>query len=134
MATVASNEMTNVFNGNIRLDSEGKATVSLPDWFESANADFKYQLTAIGAPGPNLYISKEVTGNNFEIAGGTPGMKVSWQISATRNDNYAKSNPMVNVTEKKADEKGFYIHPEAFGKPEEKGIEYQTMKNSGAIE
>jgi len=128
MSSVASDEMTNIINGNILLDSEGKATVKLPDWFEAANTDFKYQLTAIGAPGPNIYISKEISDNCFEISGGASGMKVSWMITAVRNDNFAKTNQIVNVTDKKTEEKGYYLHPEAFGKSEEFGIEYQTQK------
>jgi hypothetical protein len=47
---------------------------------KSVNGTFRYQLTAIGAPGPNLYISQEVSNNQFTIAGGEPGMKVSWQV------------------------------------------------------
>jgi len=55
-------------------------------------------------------------------------MKVSWMITAVRNDNFAKTNQIVNVTDKKTEEKGYYLHPEAFGKSEEFGIEYQTQK------
>jgi hypothetical protein len=124
LSSVASNEMTNILNGNVKLDSDGKAIIKLPEWFEPASTDFRYQLTAIGAPGPNLYISKEIGNNSFEIAGGSSGMKVSWMVTAVRNDNYAKSNPIVNETDKKSDEKGYYLHPESYGKPEESGIEY----------
>jgi hypothetical protein len=60
-----------------RVGAGGEAVVQLPDWFETLNADFRYQLTAIGAPGPNLYIAQEVQGNSFRLAGGSPGMKVS---------------------------------------------------------
>jgi hypothetical protein len=53
-----------------------------------------YSLTAIGAPAPNLYIAQEVTNNSFEIAGGAPGMKVSWQVTGIRQDAFAKANPL----------------------------------------
>ena len=33
--------------------------------------------TAIGAPAPNLYTAKEISGNPFEIAGRKAGGKVS---------------------------------------------------------
>ena len=69
--------MMNVYNGNVTLNNSGEALVKLPDWFEALNKDFKYQLTAIGAPGPNLYIAEKVSGNRFKIAGGTEGMEVS---------------------------------------------------------
>jgi hypothetical protein len=43
------------------LDNKGKAEIELPDWFGILNKDFRYQLTAIGAPGPNLYIAEEIS-------------------------------------------------------------------------
>lgn len=50
--------------------------MTLPEWFETLNRDFRYQLTAVGAPGPNLYVAEEISGNHFKIAGGQPGAKV----------------------------------------------------------
>ncbi len=44
--------MLNVYNGNTLLDINGESVVELPDWFEALNMDYRYQLTAIGAPGP----------------------------------------------------------------------------------
>ena len=41
---VESSEMLNTYSGNITLDSDGKATVQMPDWFEAENGDFRYQL------------------------------------------------------------------------------------------
>ena len=40
--------MMNIYTGNVTTDSEGFATVHLPDWFEAVNTDFRYQLTVIG--------------------------------------------------------------------------------------
>ncbi len=59
-ASVESSDMKNIYDGVVTLDSNGAATVTLPDWFEALNQDFRYQLTAIGAPGPDLYIATEV--------------------------------------------------------------------------
>lgn len=50
----------------------------MQNWFEVLNKDFRYQLTPIGALGPNLYIAQPVANNRFQIAGGAPGMTVSW--------------------------------------------------------
>jgi len=93
-SSLESDEMANIYNGNAKLDEKGKAIVTLPDWFDALNENFRYQLTAVGAPGPNLYIANEVKNNQFEIAGGMPGMKVSWQIVGTRKDKYATENPL----------------------------------------
>jgi len=127
-SNVISDDMTSVYNGNVVLDGNGKAGIQLPEWFEKLNKDYKYQLTAIGAPGPNLYISKEISNNNFEISGGVSGMKVSWQVTGIRNDNFAKNNPIKIETDKKENEKGLYMHPESFGLSKEKGIDYQVNK------
>jgi len=121
-SSVNSSERINVYNGNAILNSEGKAVVSLPDWFESLNTDYRYQLTPIGAYA-QLYISEEISVNKFEISGGKPGLKVSWQVTGTRNDNYAKANPLKVVTEKKENEKGYYLTPEVFGRSKNMGIE-----------
>jgi hypothetical protein len=42
----------------------------LPEYFEELNRDLCYQLSAIGAPAPGLYIAEEVSENRFKIAGG----------------------------------------------------------------
>ena len=58
---VESPDMKNVYDGVIVLDNKGEGEIELPDWFSALNKDFRYQLTAIGAPGPNLHIAKEIS-------------------------------------------------------------------------
>jgi hypothetical protein len=89
---VESPDMMNIYNGNVTLDAQGSATVTMPEWFEALNRDFRYQLTAVGAPGPNLYVSQKIAGNTFAIAGGTPGGEVSWQVTGVRQDAWANAN------------------------------------------
>ena len=117
---VESPDMMNIYNGTVVLDAEGKAAIVLPDWFEALNRDFRYQLTAIGAPGPNLYIAQEVANNKFAIAGGQPGAKVSWQVTGVRHDAWADAHRIPLEVEKKGLEKGKYLHPELFGLAPEK--------------
>lgn len=109
---VESDEMLNVYSGNITLDEFGKGTVTLPDWFESLNMDFRYQLTSIGIPSPNVYISSEIENNKFSIAGGHPGAKISWQVSGTRQDRYANKYRIQVETQKYTP--GEYLHPELY--------------------
>jgi hypothetical protein len=123
-ASVESSEMMNIYTGNVVLDGGGSATVVLPGWFEAVNADFRYQLTAIGAAAPGLHVAEEVANNHFSVAGGAPGMKVSWQVTAVRHDAYAKAHPMVVEQEKTDKERGFYVHPDLYGQPAEKEIEW----------
>jgi hypothetical protein len=119
---VESPDMMNVYNGNAVLDEDGQAWVELPDWFEALNRDYRYQLTPIGAPGPNLFIAEGVSGNRFKIAGGEPGMQVSWQVTGIRQDPWANANRIQVEEEKPEDEQGYYLHPEVYGQPESQGI------------
>ena len=119
---VESPDMMNVYNGNVVLDAKGQATVELPEWFQALNQDFRYQLTALGAPGPDLYIAQEIEGNRFTIGGGDPGLKVSWMVTGIRHDAYAEAHRIPVEQDKPESERGFYLHPELFGKPAEQGI------------
>jgi hypothetical protein len=120
---VESPDMMNVYNGNVVLDKKGQALVELPEYFEALNQDFRYQLTAIGAPGPNLYIAEKISENRFKISGGKPGMEVSWQVTGVRHDPYAVAHRVQVEEEKKDEERGYYLNPMAYGLPEEKGID-----------
>jgi hypothetical protein len=119
---VESPDMMNIYNGNVVLDARGEAVVELPAWFEALNRDFRYQLTAVGAPGPNVYVAQKVSGNRFRIAGGTEGMEVSWQVTGIRNDAYARMNPIPVEETKPAADKGRYLHPRAFGMDDRMGV------------
>jgi hypothetical protein len=111
---VESPDMMNVYNGNITLNGDGKATVELPEWFEALNRDFRYQLTSIGSFAP-VYISREIAAGEFEIAGGGPSQKVSWQVTGIRQDAWANANRIPLEPEKSHEDRGRYLHPELFG-------------------
>jgi trimeric autotransporter adhesin len=121
--SVQSSEMMNIYSGNITTDELGLATVTLPEWFEAVNTDFRYQLTTIGRDA-HAWIAKEVSNKQFKIATNASRVKVSWQITAVRQDAYAKAHPLVVEEEKPAKEKGFYQHPELYGQPAEKQAEW----------
>lgn len=112
---VESPDMMNIYNGTVTLDATGEARVELPDYFESLNRDFRYQLTAIGQPGPSLFIAREVQDNQFSIAGGAPGMRVSWQVTGVRQDPWAEKNRIEVEVDKPDAERGSYLHAEAWG-------------------
>jgi hypothetical protein len=119
---VESPDMMNIYNGNVVMDGNGEAEVELPDWFMALNKDFRYQLTSIGGPGPNLYIARKVDGGRFRIAGGSPGLEVSWQVTGIRQDAWAKANRVAVEEDKAEKEKGKYLNPDLYGQPKEKGI------------
>ena len=121
---VESPDMKNIYDGVVALDAEGAAVVELPAWFEALNQDFRYQLTPIGAPGPNLYVAQEINGRRFTISGGAAGMRVSWQVTGIRHDVYAEAHRSPVEQDKAETERGFYLHPELFGQPPEKHVEW----------
>ncbi len=118
---VESPDMKNVYDGIAVLDGDGRATVTLPDYFEALNRDFRYQLTCIGGYAP-VYISEEIEGNRFVIAGGKADMRVSWQVTGIRKDAFARAVKSDIEPYKTDEERGRYLHPEAFGFGMEKSI------------
>jgi len=127
--SMESNEVLNYYRGNVVLDANGEATIQLPSYFNSINnTNYNYNLTPIGAPA-QLYVKTEVSGNNFVIAGGVAGMKVSWTLTAERNDPYLQQNPDNRLVElpKTGDAAGKYLVPSLFGQPESAGIYYKPI-------
>lgn len=112
---VESPALVTFYDGTVRLDAKGQAVVQLPDYFEALNTDFHYQLTCIGGFA-QVYIGREITNNQFTIAGGQAGMKISWQVSARRHDPWARDNPYQAEEEKGPEDKGKYFYPEGYGK------------------
>ena len=121
---VESPDMKNIYDGVVTLDSAGESVVELPAWFEPLNQDYRYQLTPVGAPGPNLYVAEKIRGSRFKIAGGQPGMEVSWQVTGIRHDVYAEAHRSPVEQDKPEAERGLYLHPELFDEPPEKSIEW----------
>ena len=120
---VESPDMKNIYDGNVTTDENGEATVMLPDYFEALNSDFRYQLTVIGTFA-QVIVAEEIKDNRFTIKTSAPGVKVSWQVTGIRQDAWANQN-RIKVEESKTEkERGFFLHPEALGKDEERGVEW----------
>ncbi len=120
-SVVESPDMMNVYNGNVITDDRGEVVVTLPDYFEALNANYRYQLTVIGQPAL-AYVSEEIAESRFSIKTDRPGVKVSWQITGIRRDPYALANPVVVEEDKSEAERGLYLHPALYGQPEDLGI------------
>jgi hypothetical protein len=118
---VESPDMMNVYNGNMVTDAEGFAVVTLPDYFEALNRDFRYQLTVIGQFAQAI-VAEEINGNRFRIRTDRPGVKVSWQVTGVRHDAWANAHRIRVVEEKPEAERGRYLNPEVYGQPAEKRI------------
>jgi len=120
---VESPDMMNIYNGNVTTDGNGYATITMPDYFEALNRDFRYQLTVIDSANFALVrISRKMEGNTFEIASNLPNIEVSWTVTGIRQDAWANKNRIPNSVDKTGDEKGKLLHPEAFDQPASKGV------------
>jgi len=67
-------------------------------------------------------VKQEITNNRFTIKTSRPGVKVSWQVTGIRHDAYANTDRIPVEEDKPQDERGYFLHPEAFGEPDSKGI------------
>lgn len=122
---VESPDMMNIYNGNVTTDANGIAAVTLPNYFNALNKDFRYQLTTIGAFAQAI-IKEEVTGNHFTIQTSQPNVKVSWQVTGVRKDKFAEAHRVQVEVEKEPWNKGFYLHAKEFGLDKTKSIPWRS--------
>jgi len=118
---VESPDMKNIYDGVVTTDRDGSATVTLPDWFEALNRDFRYQLTVIGQFAQAIVASK-IAGNRFTVRTDKPKVEVSWQVTGIRQDAYANAHRIPVEQDKSEKERNHYLHPELFGQAEEGSI------------
>ena len=116
-------EPYNLYRGNVVTDAQGYAVVQLPDYFESINRDFRYQLTVIGQFAQAI-VAQEIRNNQFTIRTDKPFVKVSWEVKAIRNDHWVQQYGYQTEQEKPRELQGKYLNPELYGQPKELGIHY----------
>ena len=81
--------MMNVYNGNVTTDADGNATVTLPEWFEALNRDFRYQLTVIGQFAQATWPPNR--GQPLRHRTNLGDVKVSWQVTGIRHDPWPRN-------------------------------------------
>jgi hypothetical protein len=118
---VESPDMMNIYNGNVITDASGTAVVTMPDWFEALNRDFRYQLTVIGQFAQAI-VATEMSDKSFTIKTDKPNVKVSWQVTGIRQDAWANAHRIPTEEDKDEADKGHYLHPELFHHSGEKSI------------
>ena len=124
---VESPDMMNVYNGNVTTDGKGDAVVTLPDYFDALNQDFRYQLTVLGQFAQAI-VGHKIEGNRFAIKTDKPNVEVSWQVTGIRQDAFANANRIPVEELKPADERGRYLHPKENGKPERLSVQHARIQ------
>jgi hypothetical protein len=118
---VESPDMKNIYDGNVITDNNGEAVVTLPDYFQALNKDYRYQLTVIGTFAQAIVTSK-ISNNRFTIKTNAPNVEVSWQVTGIRQDAWANKHRIPVEVEKAKEEQGYYLTPSVHDQPEEKNI------------
>lgn len=116
----------NFYSGNATTDANGYAWVTLPDYFEEINTNYKYQLTIVddrdAADFVAVKVSKKIRQNRFQIRTSAPNVEVSWRVEADRNDLYVRRKQPKDVLDKEGPEIGTYQHPELYHQDRSKVI------------
>ncbi|MFM9997039.1 MAG: hypothetical protein ACKVU4_14710 [Phycisphaerales bacterium] len=124
---VESPDMMNIYNGNTVTGADGYATVDLPEWFETLNRDFRYQLTVVDEADLDVFVFakvvRKIAGNRFTIRTSLPHVEVSWQVTGVRHDAWAEAHRIRVEEEKPEHDRGRYLHPELYGQPPEMRVE-----------
>ena len=122
---VESPDMMNIYNGNVTTDASGEAAVELPEWFETLNRDFRYQLTVIGQFAQAIVAGK-VANHRFVINTDKPNVEVSWQVTGIRQDAFANAHRIPVEAEKAPADRGHYLYPDLVGALETARIGYMA--------
>ena len=124
-----SNEVLNIYRGNVIFDINGEAIVTLPEYYDAINKNPSYHLTPVGSFA-QLFIKEEMKNGAFIIGGGSVGQKASWTVYSERNDAYLQKYPEKRnvVLEKRESQKGKYFIPALFNQPQSKAINQSTKK------
>lgn len=125
---VESPDMKNIYDGVTTTNGSGLATITMPSWFQALNMDYRYQLTCIGQFAQAI-VQQEMAGNQFVIKTDKPYVKVSWQVTGTRNDPWARDHRIPLEKAKAANEAGKYIYPQGYGKTNDQLLDILKPSN-----
>lgn len=129
-ACIESDEMLNLYSGNVVTDQEGYATVTVPNWFTALNTDFRYQLTVVEGGGDEFVqvrVARKIENDRFVIRATHANVEISWQITGLRNDAYARAHPLSVEEAKPEFQRGYYLNPEAHGQPESLSVNHAPV-------
>lgn len=134
-SSVESDERLNLYRGEVITDKNGRATITLPNYFDALNEEALYQLTVVANEESDFVmaqVSQRLKNGKFKIRTSAPNTTVSWQVSGRRHDPTSNYYPLEVERNKTKDEKGKYFVPEAYGKDPSLAIGNPTAETMGA--
>lgn len=133
---IESDEAMVIYRGKVKLNENGEAIVEMPSYFKSLTKEDKatVQITCVGRP---FGIGYEWNSDyNSFVVYGDAQREISWMVMADRDDPYMQNNRTPVVIKKdgsfKGIKAGYYLDPESYGQPKEKGYKY--LITSGKLE
>jgi hypothetical protein len=111
---VESPDMMNVTARSPSM-AEGRPQLSCPSGLRRSTGTVATSSPPLAALRQSCTSHAEVKDGSFSIAGGKAGQKVSWQVTGIRQDAWANANRIPVEVEKKAEDRGRYLHPDLFG-------------------
>ena len=118
--------MMNVYNGNVTTDDAAatpRSSCRSGSRRSTATSATSSPCSA-AAPGRASRVARRIEGNRFVIQTDVPATEVSWQVTGIRKDPFAERNRIPVEQEKPEAERGLYLHPEAWGRPPEEGVDF----------
>ena len=91
------------------------------------NRDFRYQLTCIGGFAP-VYVANKIKNNRFRVAGGLPGLEISWQVTGIRQDAWANATRIPIEEDKPESERGFTSIPNSTASPKRRASSGRSIR------
>ena len=120
-SSVESPDMKNVYDGVVVLDDKGEAVVVLAPGLRPLTRIFAINLPPSVLLDQTCISQRKLRTSVLKLPGSS-GMKVCWQVTGIRHDALAQANPLVIEQDKLANERDYYLHPEAHGYPAQKSI------------
>ncbi len=120
-AAVGSFERLSIISGNVRTGADGTAVVEVPALFARLHRGFRYQLTVIGSPA-SAHVSREMRRGRFVVRTDRPRVKVSWQVTALRDDPSSRASEFRPSVAKGGSARGRLLEPALYGKASGRAI------------
>jgi hypothetical protein len=121
---IESPEYLVMYRGKTRLDGSGQTTVEMPDYFVALTKEdgASIHLTPVGRP----FMTGAEWNSGFRslTVYGEANREVFWEVLAERDDPAIHQFAQPVEEDKTPEERGYYLHPKAFGLSDAKDIEW----------